>query len=253
MSSENILVVEKLFKEYSDNVGYRINLLRGITFKVKKGDVTTIIAPTGSGKSSLLKIISGLEKPTNGDIAFADNTKHIYIPSKPSSYPWLNVRENIVFLLSPIDNDKFVKIIKLVGLDGYEDHFPHNKSVGFRFRISLASALIRSPQLLILDEPFNEMDSITKSEIYLLIKEVNEKLGITFILGTTNISEAIFLSDKVFLMKKNPGEIIDEVDIELEKKRTIDVMDTEKFVETRRKIESIFKSHKTQKLFTFSI
>lgn len=252
MSSNNI-AVENLSKEYTDEVGYRINLLKDVSFTVDKGSVTSIVAPTGSGKSALLKIIAGLEDKTSGTINYNENQKNIFIPSKPSSFPWLNVRQNISFDIENVDQTRTNELVKLVGLEGYEDHYPHNRSVGFRFRISLAASLIRNPQLIILDEPFNEMDSATKGEIYLLIKKVNESLGITFLLGTTNISEAIFLSDKVYLMKKNPGEIIDEMNIDLGKSRSLDIMDTDAFIDSRRKIENTFKTNKTQKLFTFSI
>lgn len=208
MSAENILTVENISKEYSDEVGYRINLLKNVSFTVEKGSVTSIIAPTGSGKSSLLKILAGLEEPTSGEIKQSNGINNILIPSKPSSFPWMNVRENVKFGLTEIDESKVNDIIKLVGLDGYEDHVPHNKSYGFRFRISLATSLIRNPHILILDEPFNEMDATTKGEVYLLIKSVNEKLNTTIILGTTNITEAIFLSDKVCLMKKVPVKLL---------------------------------------------
>ncbi|MFC2139380.1 ABC transporter ATP-binding protein [Bacteroidota bacterium] len=252
MSSNQIDIVN-LSKEYTDTVGYRINLLKNVNFSIVQGSVTTIVAPTGSGKSSLLKIVGGLEEKSSGTIGYGGETNNIYIPSKPSSFPWFNVKQNISFGLKKVDQTKVSDLIKLVGLEGYEEHVPHNKSIGFRFRISLATALIRSPHMIILDEPFNDMDSATKGEIYLLIKNVNKKLGITFLLGTTNISEAIFLSDKIFLMKKNPGEIIDEIKINLGDTNSLEVLDTDEFVEVRRKIENLFKSNQTQKLFTFSI
>lgn len=183
-----------------------------ISFSVEQGGVTTILAPTGAGKSSLLKILSGLEDQSSGNIQ--DNSKKkIFIPSEPSSFPWFNVKENVTFNYNKFDETKLQKIINLVGLEGYKDHNPHKKSLGFRFRISLARALFNDSEVLIIDEPFSKMRDEIRKDIYQLIRKIKQEMNLTVIFGTSNISEAILLSDKIFVMDKDPGRILNSFSI----------------------------------------
>lgn len=251
------LEIKNLTKEFVDETGFKTKLLQNISFKIDKSSITTLLAPTGSGKTSFLKIISGLDKPTSGEIV-NENQNIVFIPSAPSSFPWMTVEENIQFVLKEKSDVK--KVIKLVGLEGYENHIPHNKSFGFRIRISLARALVLNPSLIILDEPFSQMDVQTKSEIYELVRKINYSEKQTILLGTTNITEAIYLSDKIILMKKNPGEIIEEINVEFGKDRTIEILDKEEFHLLRTQVEKIYKENnnlpnggQAQKLFNLSI
>lgn len=256
------LEIKNLSKEFVDETGFKNKLFQNISFKIEKSSITTLLAPTGSGKTSFLKIISGLDKPTAGETV-NENSNIVFIPSEPSSFPWMTVEENIHFVLKEKSDVK--KIIKLVGLEGYENHIPNNKSLGFRFRISLARALVSKPSLIVLDEPFTQMDVQTKSEIYELVRKINNSEKQTILLGTTNITEAIYLSDKIVLMKKNPGEIIEEINVEFGKDRTLDILDKEEFHSLRTRIEKIYKEYhnegnqsapnggQAQKLFNLSI
>ena len=251
------LEIKNLSKEFVVETGFKNKLFQNISFKIDKSSITTLLAPTGSGKTSFLKIISGLDKPTAGEMV-NENSNIVFIPSSPSSFPWMTVEENIQFVLKEISDVK--KIIKLVGLEGYENHIPNNKSLGFRFRISLARALALKPSLIVLDEPFTQMDVQTRSEIYELIRKINTSEKQTILLGTTNITEAIYLSDKIVLMKKNPGEIIEEINVEFGKERTLEILDKEEFHLLRTRIEKIYKENNSspnggqaQKLFNLSI
>jgi NitT/TauT family transport system ATP-binding protein len=249
--SNPYLKINKISKRYTDKVGYNINLLKDISLSVNSNQFTTILAPVGSGKSSLLKILADLESPTDGEIS-TDYKNRVFIPSLPSSFPWLSVGENIRFN-SKFDEPRLSEIINLVGLAGYEDHYPHNKSEGFRFRISLGRALANDPDVIIIDEPFNNLNTSTRREIYTLLRAIYQLNSISFILGTTNITEAIYLSDKVYLMKKNPGEIIDELKINLPGNRKQNIMDTDEFLSIRSKIENVFKDRADRVLYNFSI
>lgn len=243
--------VNNISKKYTDKVGYSINLLKDISFSFSSCNFTTFLAPVGSGKSSLLKILAGLDQPTSGNLE-TKLIKRAFIPTLPSSFPWLSVYENISFN-SQLSNEKIREIINQVGLSGYEDHFPHNKSEGFRFRMSLGRALANNPDLIIIDEPFNNLNTATRSEIYSLLRTIVVNNSIPFILGTTNITEAILLSDEIILMKKNPGEIVDKITVELPKQRKPDIIDNPEFVAIRNNIESIFKVRADRQLYNFSI
>ncbi len=246
-----LLEIKNVSKIYSDEVGYKIHLLENISFSLTKGKVTTFLAPKGSGKTSLLNIIAGLEKSTTGSVIKNCN-KVAFIPSEPSSFPWLNVEENIKFA-SKLGNAEIKKIITLVGLEGYEDHFPNNKSEGFRFRIALGRALAYQPEIIVIDEPFNNLNSTTREEIYLMLRDVIEENDVTIVLGSTNISEAIFLSDRIIIMKKKPGEIIDEIEISFTSKRDINTITGNDFINYRNKIEEIFYKKLNKHLYRFSV
>lgn len=245
-----MIEIINLSKEYVDKYGYKKILFQNLSFSLKENEISSIIAPIGAGKSSLLKIIAGLEKPTSGEVKCKNTNPLIFIPTEPSSFTWLNVKENISFELSDFDDSKIEQLIALVGLEGYENHIPHNKSLGFRFRISLARALARNPLAVLLDEPFTRTDPQTRSELYLLIKDVNKKLGTAFLLATTNITEAIFLSNRIYLMKKNPGEIFKAIDVDFKQYNDLSTITLPKFEQTREMIINAFKTTDFQNLLS---
>ncbi len=253
MENQIIMKFKEVFKEYIDDVGYRILLFENISFELSKGMITSIIAPTGAGKSSLLQIAAKLQKPTKGVVETEDGTKIVFIPGSPSSFPWLNLKGNLRIAQPSIEEEEIFKISKMVGLEGYEDHLPDNHSLGFRFRISLARAISVKADLIILDEPFNEMHAVTRNEIYSLLRQLGEKENLTFLLGTTNISEAIFLSDKIFLMRKDPGSIIEFYNNQLPAGRSAEIFNSDQFVKFRTEIEERFQKEKLGNLQNFSI
>jgi NitT/TauT family transport system ATP-binding protein len=245
--------VNNLSKDYSDSAGYNIHLLENISFEIAEGSITSIIAPTGSGKSALLKILSGLDTATIGTIEInSPKGKLVYIPSNPSSFPWYTVEENLHLVTS--DESKVKNIIEAVGLEGYENHIPDNNSLGFRFRISLARAIAADAEIVVMDEPFaNDIKPVTLERLYSLVLSLRSKFNLTFLLGTSNLSESILLSDKVFVMQKDPGQITDAVEINFNEERTIGLLNTPKFIEYRNQIESILKRNSSQHLTKITV
>jgi len=252
LNDNKYLEVNNLSKVFRDEVGFNIHLLEDISFSAPENSIVSVLAPAGAGKSSLLKIICGLEPATNGEIKIHLNNKNIvYIPCKPSSFPWFSVKENIDFVKQGTTASK--KIIELVGLEGYENHHADNRSAGFRLRISLARALAVNPGIIVLDEPFNSLNPVTKERLYEVILKIKKLNGITFILATTNLSEAVLLSDEVFVMQKNPGKIIDSVKIDLGKERKTELIKSEEFFNYRTQIERILKKNKSQLLSNITV
>lgn len=225
-------------KLYTDNNGIINKLFEDISFGLEQNSFVSVVSASGTGKSTLLKIIGGLESLTKGELKINTQNKIIYIPSKPSSLPWLNVIENISSVM-PDSAVNVEEIIKMVGLEGYETHMPDNRSFGFRFRISLARALACEPSVILLDEPFNELSPESKKEIYSLINKIHSETKISFILSTTNITEALFLSDEVFLFKGKPSRLSDSIKTDFGKDREISLLGTSEFINLRKKIEEI--------------
>lgn len=210
------LELKNITKLFNSTSGVNRRVVENLSLTLTDGERGKTIlfhAPFGSGKSALLKIIAGVESSISGEV-FVEG-KNIcnsdiglyYIPQKATSFPWLSVKENIETILKlknqPIDPKKINEIISLCELEGYEDHSPNEKSLGFRFRISLASCLILSPKILLLDEPFKEIDKVTKDELILLLQKVKE-LGITIIYASSNIKEILTLADIVYLFESKP-------------------------------------------------
>lgn len=223
--ADSILDIKNLSKTYISSEGTNQIILEDINLDLKIGDelgaFISILAPLGSGKTTLLKIIAGLET-YEGEVTF--NAKKIiepcgiiYIPERPSVLPWLNVKQNIELpaklstgrsnqTISNID-----ELITLVGLNGYEDFYPFSTLSGFQLRIAVARALTFNPKLILLDDVLKNLDSETRAETVEFLKIITNQKKASFLLATTNILDAILLSDKVFLMRKNPGRIIGEL------------------------------------------
>ena len=215
--SKKTIKIESLSKNYSDISGYTIELFENISFDIESEKVTTLLAPKGTGKSTLLKMIAGIDEETNKSIG-----KRICIPTKPSSFPWLNVRENITFNIKKVDDHNLKSIIKFVGLEGYEDHFPNNTSIGFRFRISLARAIFNNPDLILIDESISTLPLKRKLELYSLLRKVTSEMGIPILYSTSTVSDAIRLSDKIILIDQSPSKVISEKSILIDEEKRVD-------------------------------
>ncbi len=263
MNEQPLLKLNSVSKFYYGPAGAKLNILDNLNMEINagedKGSVVSVLAPYMAGKSTLLKVIAGVEKSSNGEVLLKGSEysspegRIVYIPEKPSSYPWLSVRENVEFglgLKRKSGGRSADDLISIVGLTGYEDHFPHKDSLGFRFRISLARAMALEPDLILLDEPFRNIHGETKEEMYKLIRIVAEEIGQNIFLATTNITESIRLSNMIFLMKKDPAVIIKEL-----KNDALPVYSKSetKFSEIRAEIENSFNSIHLNSTVNFSI
>ncbi len=218
-----LLEVKNLKMEFDLEASGKFQLFKDISFKIDENEsFLSILAPFRTGKSTLLKIIAGLEKPSggevylNGEIYGNPDGRIIYIPEKSSSLPWLNVAENISscihhtsFGLSQ-NNAKVEEIIGSIGLNGYENHYPDNESTGFRFRISIGRALALNPALILIDDTIKGCDNLTKKELFDMLKDIAVRTGIKFIFSTADVSAAARLSDRIVIMKGHPAEIVKE-------------------------------------------
>ncbi len=239
------------------NINFTIPLTQGESI------FNSVLAPLGAGKSTLLKIISRIEREDEGSVfLYGENYsepsgKIVYISEQPSSFPWLSTAGNVKFILNSLGlnesvDDKANHAIKQCGLSGYEDHFPHNKSYGFRFRISLAMALAIKPKIILLDDCFKIMDTETKLEIYNLLLYLTLQEKINFLLATTNIQEVLKLSGRIFLMTASPAKIFKHYEVEFES-RLGSLLIEGKLVELRRDIENSFRKENVIQTVTFSI
>jgi len=231
--------ISKAF-EHADGISSLI--LKDISFVINDNKIYSLVGPSGAGKTLLLKIICGFNQADSGRIEKDSKNKILYIPSAPSTFPWLSVEENILFGLDKNNFGNIRELIKLVELDGYEKHYPHNASIGFRFRISLARTLANNPSLICIDDSFNDLNEISKFELILLLRKISKIKKIPILLAATNVIDSILLSDVVFLMSKNPGEIVKTYQIDLPVERSKEIITENRFLDLKEIIEKDLNS-----------
>ncbi len=201
--------------------------LREVSFEVGSQEFLTLIGPSGCGKSTLLRIIAGLDKATSGNLEWAETPKLGFVFQSFALFPYLTVAENIEFGLKMEGIKKEVRIKKVrelieeVGLIGFEDKHPKELSGGMRQRVGIARALAIEPNLLLLDEPFSALDEFTAENLRELLLKIWGKHGMTVIMVTHLIREALELSDKIAVLTPQPGTVREVIDNKLSRPRNI--------------------------------
>ncbi len=191
--------------------------LEGVSFSIAKGESCSVIGPSGCGKTTLLFILSGLLKPTEGEILI--NSKNIaLILQDYGLFPWKTVYENVSLGLEVrgVKKEEQRKIVlpllEKLGLKGFENHYPRQLSGGMQQRVAFARALALNPEILLMDEPFSSLDALTREKLqnFLLKLWINNK--VTMVLVTHSIEEAVFLGRKIVVLSQRPGKVLKIID-----------------------------------------
>jgi NitT/TauT family transport system ATP-binding protein len=192
--------------------------LDSVTVTVRRGELVTIVGPSGCGKTTLLRIAAGLLRPTSGSVTAA--TDHLgYVFQDPTLLPWRTVRRNVELLaelrgVGRVERRRLAqRAIDLVGLTGFERHYPKALSGGMRMRVSLARTLALQPPVLLLDEPFAAVDEITRERLNAETQQLFVAEGLTALFVTHSIPEAVLLGTRVLVMSSRPGRIVAEIPV----------------------------------------
>src|SRR5262244_54536 len=219
---------------YQPRTGGRLLALDNVNLSVEEGEFVTIVGPSGCGKTTFINITDGLLKPTGGKIML--DGKEVKGPGMDRAMvfqdacllPWRTVLKNVLFGLecrgrgnNPEDKERALKFIKLVGLSGFEDHYPHELSGGMQQRCNLARALTVDPKILIMDEPFAALDAQTREIMQEELLQLWLRAKKTVLFITHQIDEAIYLSDRVVVFSARPGRVKKVIDIDLERPRKL--------------------------------
>ena len=223
--------IENLRKVFEVRGGGNVVALNDVSFSVREGEFVCIVGPSGCGKTTLLKIIAGLERPTSGVVTL--DGKPVSGPGRDrcmvfqeyALFPWRTVLKNITFGLENlgIPKEERLKIakryIELVGLQGFEDRYPHELSGGMKQRVGIARALAIEPEVLLMDEPFGSLDAQTRNMLQKELLEIWEKTQKTILFVTHSVDEAVFLADKIVVLSARPAVVKEILEVDLSRMR----------------------------------
>lgn len=228
-----LLRAGELSKQYVVPRGEPVHALEPMSFDIRDGEFIALVGPSGCGKSTLLNMIGGLVDRTSGELTIRG--EEIRAPRReigmmfqaPVLFPWRTILSNVLLPVDVRRSDRSEHraraeaLLDLVGLSDFGSSYPSQLSGGMQQRASLARLLVQNPDVMLLDEPFGALDEFTREDMNLMLLDIWSSMSKTAILVTHNIPEAVFLADRVFVMSPRPGRLVDVIDVDLPRPRTI--------------------------------
>ena len=228
--------------------------LSKVNLTVADGDFVSFIGPSGCGKTTLLRVIADLEQATSGSLTVNGLTPHAarlaraygYVFQAPGLFPWRTVEKNVALPLEIMGIEGAAERVKrnldLVNLGGFEKKFPWQLSGGMQQRVSIARALAFDPKLLLMDEPFGALDEIVRDKLNQQLLDLWARTQKTVVFVTHSIPEAVFLSTKIVVMSPRPGRIIDVIETNLPRDRTLDFREAPEFLKLAHRVREGLKA-----------
>ena len=226
-------------------------VLQNVSFQVHRREFLSIIGPSGCGKSTLIRIVAGLEQSSEGTVTLENTLVEAPGPERGmvfqnySLFPWQTVLGNVRFPLVlqghgvSIAEAEARTWIDIVGLANYEDYYPSQLSGGMRQRVAIARALAAKPKVLLMDEPFGALDAQTRSKMQAYLLEIWRKVDVTILFITHDLDEAVFLSDRILVLKAHPGEVQELIEVPLPQPRDKASTLTPEFLAVRQRLEEL--------------
>ncbi|MGE6441487.1 ABC transporter ATP-binding protein [Psychrobacter sp. NPDC078409] len=245
-----VLQVDQLTQSF-DQGGSQKVILKDVSLKIYEREFVCVIGPSGCGKSTLGRIVAGLDAYPSGEVV-VDKEK-VKGPSASRGmvfqgytlFPWKTVKENVMF--GPIMGGRSKSSaersarewLDVVGLTKYENHYPHQLSGGMKQRVAIARALVNEPKVLIMDEPFGALDPYTRQKMQKHLLDLWRNIDITIVFITHDMDEAVLLSDRIVVLKANPGEVQEIIEVPLARPRSPDIVTDSHFLQLKTRINSI--------------
>jgi len=238
-----VIEVQNLTKTFALEKS-KISVLENVTFDINLNEFVCIVGPSGCGKSTLLRIIAGLEKADSGTVLFHGKPQTSPTPKITMIFqlfgllPWKTALENIEVPLEILGINKEARehiskgYLRMVGLEGFENTYPHDLSGGMKQRVGIARALALQPEVLLMDEPFSSLDELTAKTLRTLVLDIWRDPSLptnTAIMVSHNVEEAVFMADRVIVMSTRPGKIIGEVKVTIPRPRVNYLRDSSYF------------------------
>jgi NitT/TauT family transport system ATP-binding protein len=239
----SVIEVQNIIKTFAAEKT-KIVVLDNVSFSVGRDEFLCIVGPSGCGKSTLLRIMGGLEKSDSGRILFngqpitGPSPKVVMVFQLFGLLPWKTALENVEVPLEVLGIVKESRVhiakeyLQMVGLEGFENTYPHDLSGGMKQRVGIARALALKPEVLLMDEPFSSLDELTAKTLRELVLSIWQNPALptnAFIMVSHNVEEAVFMADRVIIMSPRPGKIIGEVKVDIPRPRSKYLRDQEYF------------------------
>jgi NitT/TauT family transport system ATP-binding protein len=234
----DIVGVSKTFEARHGDV---VTALDNVSLAIESGTFVTLLGPSGCGKSTLLRLIGGLLPTSSGKLTLgnarvegpSDQVGMVF--QKPVLLPWRTVLENTLLAadLGKVPRaqaiERAMHYIKIAGLEGFENKYPSELSGGMQQRVGITRALVHDPKVLLMDEPFAALDAMTRDHMQIELQALWAESGKTVIFVTHSIPEAVFLADKIIVLAPRPGRVIEEIEVQLPRPRTLEMVNSEVF------------------------
>lgn len=245
-----ILEVKNLGKTYKTAKG-EVTALKGVNFKTHRRELVCVIGPSGCGKSTLIRILAGLESHTSGNVLL--DGKPVEGPGRDRGmvfqgytlFPWLTVKRNVMFGLR-MNNAGAEEAareadlwLELVGLEKFANAYPHELSGGMKQRVAIARALVNQPRILLMDEPFGALDAQTRCKMQGHLLDIWRNIDVTILFITHDLDEAIFLADRILVLKAHPGEVQELIEVPVPRPRSVDQFVSPEFLATKARLEAL--------------
>lgn len=247
---EVILEVKQLGKVYKTAKG-EVAALKDVNFKTHRREFVCVIGPSGCGKSSLIRILAGLEPYTSGEVLL--DGKPVTGPGRDRGmvfqgytlFPWLSVRKNVMFGLEMNNitgeeaSNEADLWLELVGLEKFANAYPHELSGGMKQRVAIARALVNQPRILLMDEPFGALDAQSRAKMQAHLLEIWRNIDITILFITHDLDEAIYLADRILVLKANPGGVQELIEVAVPRPRSPGQFTSPEFLATKARLEAL--------------
>jgi NitT/TauT family transport system ATP-binding protein len=228
----------------------KVDALSNVSLQIADGEFVSFIGPSGCGKTTMLRVIADLQQPTSGTLLVNGMSaeqarlerRYGYVFQAPALFPWRTIEKNLKLPLEIMgfsdseQKQRAARYLALVNLTGFERKYPWQLSGGMQQRVSIARALSFDPALLLMDEPFGALDEIVRDHLNEQLLQLWDKTGKTVLFVTHSIPEAVFLSSKIVVMSPRPGRIIDIIDCNFPRDRTLEVRETPEFLKIAQRV-----------------
>jgi len=247
---EVILEVKDLYKTFESPQG-EVTALKNINFQTHRREFVCVIGPSGCGKSTLIRILAGLESPSSGQVLLDGQPKSEPGPDRGmvfqgyTLFPWLTIKKNVMFGLQMSGKSRVnaeseaLQWIDLVGLSKFVDAYPHQLSGGMKQRVAIARALANQPRILLMDEPFGALDAQTRFKMQTNLIDIWRNIDITILFITHDLDEAIYLADRILVLKAHPGEVQELIEVPVPRPRNPEQFLSPEFLATKKRLEEL--------------